>query len=89
MNGPPPRRGPFCYPHITWVRGSVAVRIRGGRGTMAYMVRTMNERLVRVGLTGGIAAGKSTVAARMRALGVPVIDYDELARVWWPPAARA
>jgi dephospho-CoA kinase len=32
------------------------------------------------GLTGGIASGKSTVAARLRAHGVAVIDADELAR---------
>lgn len=32
------------------------------------------------GLTGGIASGKSTVAARLRARGVPVVDADELAR---------
>ena len=32
------------------------------------------------GLTGGLASGKSTVAARLRALGVPVIDADQLAR---------
>jgi dephospho-CoA kinase len=32
------------------------------------------------GLTGGIASGKSTVARRFRALGLPVIDADELAR---------
>ena len=32
------------------------------------------------GLTGGIASGKSAVAARLRALGVPVIDADEVAR---------
>ena len=32
------------------------------------------------GLTGGIASGKSVVAARFRARGVPVIDADELAR---------
>jgi dephospho-CoA kinase len=33
-----------------------------------------------VGLTGGIATGKSTFAAALRALGVPVIDADQLAR---------
>jgi dephospho-CoA kinase len=32
------------------------------------------------GLTGGIASGKSTVAARMRKRGMPVIDADALAR---------
>ncbi|HWL89531.1 MAG TPA: dephospho-CoA kinase [Polyangiaceae bacterium] len=32
------------------------------------------------GLTGGLASGKSAVAARLRARGLPVIDADELAR---------
>jgi dephospho-CoA kinase len=32
------------------------------------------------GLTGGIASGKSTVAARFRERGIPVIDADALAR---------
>jgi dephospho-CoA kinase len=32
------------------------------------------------GLTGGIASGKSTVAARLRAHSIPVIDADVLAR---------
>jgi dephospho-CoA kinase len=32
------------------------------------------------GLTGGIASGKSAVAARLRADGLPVIDADQLAR---------
>lgn len=34
----------------------------------------------RVGLTGGIAAGKSTVLLRLRQLGAAVIDHDVLAR---------
>jgi dephospho-CoA kinase len=33
-----------------------------------------------VGLTGGIAAGKSTVARRLARLGAAVIDHDVLAR---------
>lgn len=36
--------------------------------------------VVRIGLTGGIAAGKSTVSARLKELGALVIDYDQLAR---------
>lgn len=33
-----------------------------------------------IGLTGGIASGKSTVAAMLRELGAPLVDADELAR---------
>jgi dephospho-CoA kinase len=39
----------------------------------------MGHRL-RVGLTGGIASGKSTVAQQFKELGIPVIDADEAAR---------
>src|SRR5919112_3359025 len=35
---------------------------------------------MRVGLTGGIASGKSTVAALLRELGAVVVDSDRLAR---------
>ena len=34
----------------------------------------------RIGLTGGIAAGKSVVAGRLKELGAVVIDHDTLAR---------
>lgn len=34
----------------------------------------------RIGLTGGIAAGKSVAAQRLRELGAVVVDSDELAR---------
>jgi dephospho-CoA kinase len=41
----------------------------------------MSRRPLRVALTGGIATGKSHCLARFAALGVPVIDSDELARM--------
>jgi dephospho-CoA kinase len=40
----------------------------------------MTDRVFRVGLTGGIASGKTTVANLFGALGVPIIDTDQLAR---------
>ena len=43
----------------------------------------------RVGLTGGIASGKSTVSARLAALGATIIDYDRLAREVVEPGSPA
>lgn len=42
---------------------------------------------LRVGLTGGIASGKSTVSARLRARGVTVCDADEIAHRLSAPGA--
>ena len=36
--------------------------------------------MLRIGLTGGIAAGKSTASARFAELGARVVDHDVLAR---------
>lgn len=51
--------------------GAVAVHEEGAH---------LEHRVLRVGLTGGIAAGKSTVAARLARLGAAVVDHDALAR---------
>jgi len=42
-----------------------------------------------VGLTGGIASGKSTLAAALRELGAPVIDADAIARAAVRPGPQA
>ena len=45
--------------------------------------------MLRVGLTGGIGCGKSTVAAMMRELGCRVLDADLLARELIEPSELA
>jgi dephospho-CoA kinase len=42
-----------------------------------------------VGLTGGIASGKSLVEAQFRALGVPVLDADQVSRDVVAPPSQA
>ena len=42
-----------------------------------------------LGVTGGIASGKSTVCAMLEALGAPLIDFDVLARLVVEPGRPA
>lgn len=44
---------------------------------------------VRIGLTGGIGSGKSTVAARLASLGALVVDTDAIARELTGPGGEA
>ena len=46
-------------------------------------------RMLRVGLTGGIGSGKSTVSARLAALGAFVVDADAVAREVVEPGTPA
>jgi len=43
------------------------------------------EKMLRVGLTGGLGSGKSTVAVRLRELGAQVVEADELGRELMEP----
>ena len=45
--------------------------------------------MLRVGLTGGIGSGKSTVAAELTRLGARVIDADRVAREVVEPGTPA
>jgi len=49
----------------------------------------MENQVTIVGLTGGIASGKSTVARMMRKLGLPVVDADGLGHMVLEPDGAA
>jgi dephospho-CoA kinase len=48
-----------------------------------------NDRRILLGVTGGIASGKSTVARMLEELGAPIIDFDLLSRVVVEPEKPA
>jgi dephospho-CoA kinase len=48
-----------------------------------------SSRIPWIGLTGGVASGKSAVAAEFSKLGIPIIDGDELARLVVAPGHSA
>src|SRR5690606_13895398 len=74
----------FQYPHLFRMPlSSPPVPHRG-------KVRLMSGRkLRRIGLTGGIASGKSEVSRLLAAKGVPVVDADALAREAVEPGSSA
>ncbi|STO07750.1 MULTISPECIES: dephospho-CoA kinase [Exiguobacterium] len=45
--------------------------------------------MLKIGLTGGIATGKSTVSRLFRQEGIPIIDADKIARVVVEPGGKA
>jgi len=47
-----------------------------------------HHRTLTVGLTGGIASGKSTAAAQFAELGIPIIDTDQISREIVNPASE-
>jgi len=49
----------------------------------------MASGCLKIGLTGGIGSGKSTVSGLFEALGVPVIDADVIARSLLEPGTKA
>src|SRR6185369_3917458 len=53
---------------------------RGRRQDRYRLVRSVTRRFLLVGLTGGLATGKSTVSEILKSLGCVVLDADVLAR---------
>lgn len=55
---------------------------------MLQKIRGNDHRLL-LGVTGGIASGKSTVVNMLKELGAPVIDFDRIARLVVEPGKPA
>ena len=57
--------------------------------SIALLHERMSGNLLLLGLTGGIASGKSTVTRFFQDVGVPVIDADQVARDVVQPGRKA
>ena len=68
------------------------VAIKNARYTtppLAYLARLAHLLCPVVGLTGGIATGKSTVSAQLKSFGIPIVDADLIARQVVEPGTPA
>lgn len=50
--------------------------MKGGRNSPLFFFNIKKKRMLKVGITGGIGSGKSTVGRIFASLGVPVYDAD-------------
>ena len=53
------------------------------------MPKELRDSMLKLGLTGGIASGKSVVAAMLRDLGFPVLDADSISHKLMEPGQTA
>jgi len=55
----------------------------------AALSKELRDSMLKLGLTGGIASGKSVVAAILRELGFPVLDADSISHKLMEPGQAA
>jgi len=66
---------------VTWPRPAAGRRrVQCPAGSAAELVRLYARAVLRIGLTGGIGSGKSTVAGLLADRGARVVDADRIAR---------
>lgn len=56
---------------------------------MKLRINDKKDKFLLLGVTGGIASGKTTVANMLRELGAPIIDFDLIARLVVEPGKPA